>query len=254
MKTLSWIVLLIILGGCSTYGAQSVNTLPAADTIAVVSLLPAHTNVPTIGTTMFNNSYKQLTTRQWDVNSYIENKASSLLAESARFRVVRPDIGEIKKQAGVGMADDSSMTGSVALRNGSVTLKQLADATNADLLLVVGTGNDSIFFGRRDDVSGYGVDQHDIFGVRKAKTYLALHLWLLDGKTQQQIAQTTVTLAKWRSNEYWIGNATEFTPENESYTQDQIQQLADKALTAGFRNLNLSATRSASTPVSPGGS
>lgn len=240
MKTLSLLVLVVLVGGCSTYGTENVDALQGGQTIAVISLLPGHANVPTIGTTMFNNSYKKLSSQKWEVNDAVAEETRTLLKQAGKFKVVNPDIGGLESQSGIAMANDASIAGSVALRKGTVTLKRLVDATQADLVLIIGTGNVSdTFMNSNDYVSGYGVIQRSFLGMRHAKSYVVMYMWLISAKTHDQIAQALARKGMRRADNYWIGGADSFTPANEDYTRNQIQQLLDKAVKNDLTSLDL---------------
>lgn len=206
---------------------------------------------------MFNNSYKKLSSQKWEVNNYVAEETRAMLTASGKFKVVNPDIGALERQSGIAMANDASVAGSAALRKGTVTLKDLVDATQADLVLIVGTGNVSDTFMNSDEyVSGYGVIQRSFLGIRRAKSYVVMYMWLISAKTHDQIAQALATKGMRRADDYWIGGADSFTPANETYTRDQVQQLLDKAVKSDLTSLDLAPTgKAAAKPgaqLSPG--
>ncbi|MDD1622546.1 MAG: hypothetical protein LUQ11_13805 [Methylococcaceae bacterium] len=263
MKGIIALMLSALLAGCMTVGQERVEKLPSGAKLVPLSLLGNAMPIIDIGMTIFqceqNNAeafqceqnygqnkpdvvqYKQnrLDVTDWQMDSFIETTAARIVRDGKKFDALESSPKGASVNVGKLVNDFWANEGE--LRGGSVNVMTLAKETGADYILVLGP-LESIdpFFGTNETLSGYGVFQRSMFGIRRAINYLMMRVILLDGKTGKEIAHSVASLNAPRANNNWMesGNLM-LSADDTKQTKASLQALTSTLLQKALVDLKL---------------
>jgi hypothetical protein len=254
---------LLLLGGCATSGAWRVPKLPKGETLAVVSLLPDTASVVNDDTVFSPDPVRLFSTGTWHINVLNERWAIRTLHHQGQFRIL--DRPERKVRRHFGIVQPRS---DLHFSRPDLTIKQLIDSTGTNLVLVIGPAlgvtenvmatTPLLMFGAIGGAiagasyhfigPGYGVLQSVFLDTRSASNFVALRMWLLDGRSGTVIASTTCKRYSVRFNTgktnpkvkaLWIHHKGPVSRKNWASVHAGIRVLMKKTEASCLSNLNL---------------
>jgi hypothetical protein len=261
----SWglLAVFLVLGGCATSGAFRVPKLPKGETLTVLSLLPDAASVVIDDSTFSPDRVRLFPTGAWHINALDERWAIRALGHRGQFRVIDRPLRKIRRHFGVAQPRSS-----LRFSRPGRTVRQLVASAGTDLVLVIGpshgveegasTAAPLMMFGAIGGAisgvtthfigTGYGVSQGGFLDTRSGFDYVALRMWLLDGRTGTVIAKTRcrkylVRFSDGKTNPkvkaLWIHWKGPVSGKNWSSVHAEIRVLMKKTEASCLRNLNL---------------
>ena len=239
MHKLASVLLAVFLAGCATVGVEKVEQLKTGTTIAPLSLMGPTLAMRHVGTIVFQNERRDMDVAQWDIDKFTETSAARIIREGGRFKAVLVDMGEARKKTG--KLETSFWTSGAVLQGGAEGVTKLARDSGADYVLVLGPAQlGDPFMGTNQSLSGYGIYQRSMFGLKRSINYLTMRMVLLDGKTGAEVARTHSHSSSPRTNENWMdSDKLVLTGTNTTSTKAAIEQLIDGVLKKGLPELKL---------------
>ncbi len=254
----------LLLGGCATSGAWRVPKLPKGETLTVLSLLPETASVVSDDTVFSPDPVRLFPTGTWHINVLNERWAIRTLRHQGQFRII--DRPERKVRRHFGTVQPRS---DLHFSKPDLTVKQLMGSTGTNLVLVIGpalgveenasTAAPLMMFGAIGGAiagasihfigPGYGVVQSVFLDMRSASNFVALRMWLLDGRTGTVIASTDCKQYSLRFNNgktnpkvkaLWIHHKGPVSRTNWSSVHVGIRMLMKQTEASCLGNLNLS--------------
>ncbi len=218
----------LLLGGCATSGAWRVPKLPKGETLTVLSLLPEAASVVSDTSTFAPDRVRLFPTGAWHINALNERWAIRVLRHQGQFRAINRPQRKIRRRFGPAQPGNH-----LHFSKPGLTARQLVGSTGTDLVLVIGpalgveegttTAGPLMLFGALGGAvagglihflgPGYGVFQRVLLdGTRMGTYFVALRMWLLDGRTGKVIASMDCKLYSTR----FIDRKTKTRPKAQS--------------------------------------
>jgi hypothetical protein len=232
-------LILAVVAGCATVGADKVEELKPGTAIAPLSLMGETLAVRHVGTTVFQNERRDIGVAKWQIDRHTESAAGRMLSISDKFKVVAADSDRARKAAG--KMETDFWSGGAKLQGGEEAVTSYAKDSGAHYVLLIGPAQlGDPFMGTNQSFSGYGVYQRGFLGSRRALNYLTMRTVLLDGKTGAELARTHGFLSVPRQERDWMeADNLVLTVENETSTKAGIEQLIESVLRKCLTDLKL---------------
>lgn len=241
MKRIIALLLMIFLTGCATVGVEQVEKMQAGTKVVPLSLLGNILAIRHVGTTVFQNEWRDLDVSDWQIDNFSEAAAARIIRDGHKFVAIEAETKEARANAGKLVTD--FWTSKVGLQNGPDSVIKLATMTGADYILIIGPVQiGDPFFGTNQSFSGYGIYQRSIFSSKNAVNYLAMQVALLDGKTGAEVARARGNLSahRYRSENNWMPSENLVPSEaNAQETKAGIKSLIESELRIALANLKL---------------
>lgn len=183
MRPVLPLVLCAALAGCATTGVDQLEGFRPGLTLALFSLMGDHLAVRDVGASALQDYRGDLDVGHWHIDRHAESVASKVVGDSGKLR-------------------DDPWTGGTRIQAASGSLAAFARESAADYVLLVGPASmGDPFLGTDEQLSGYGIYQRSLritqpafLGVKRAFSFLAMKVLLLDGKSGEPIARAQCAL------------------------------------------------------------
>ncbi len=220
-------------------GVDRVQRLAPGSKIVVLSLLGDKLAIRYVGTTVFNNRQHDADVSDWRIDQYAQSEANEIINISGKFIAIDANTEQARQAAGSLVSN--SFTGSVKVEGGTASIVQLAQATGAQYVLMLGPSfMGDPYFGTNQFFSGYGIYERVLMSSKNAINFLTLRVALFDGRSGAEIARTESFLGSSRTGPDWMESFDlELTDENSRNTKDSVVAMIVKLLHKELLELKL---------------
>jgi hypothetical protein len=199
MRPLLPLVLCTALAGCATTGVDKLERLRPGFTVALFSLMGDHLAVRDVGARAMHDYRGDVDVRHWHIDRHAESVAGKVVGDTGKFRIVQADTELLRRTAKL---KDDPWTGGTRMQASSGSVAAFAKQSAADYVLVIGPASmGDPFLGSDEQLSGYGIYQRSLritqpafVGLKRAFSFLAMKVMLLDGKSGEAIARAQCAL------------------------------------------------------------
>jgi hypothetical protein len=200
MRTALLIVLTLALAGCATVGGEKVDQLKPGTAIVPISLMGDTLAMREVGTTIFQNQRRDVDVASWHIDRHTESVAGQLVKGKGKFTVAQADTEEVRKTVKLG---EDFWSGSNKIKAGGGALAAFAAQSRADYLLLIAPGvMGDPFMATNQTISGYGVYQRSMVGLKRSMNFITMRAVLLDGRSGEELARTQCAVSAPRSD--WL--------------------------------------------------
>jgi hypothetical protein len=187
------------LAGCATTGLDKLERFRPGLTVAPFSLMGDHLAVHDVGASALQDYRGDVDVGHWHIDRHTESVAGKVVGDTGKFRIAQADTEPLRRA--VKLKDDP-WTGGMRIRASSGSLAAFAKQSAADYVLLIGPASmGDPFLGTDEQLSGYGIYQRSLritqpafLGVKRAFSFLAMKVLLLDGKSGEPIARAQCAL------------------------------------------------------------
>jgi hypothetical protein len=190
------LVLCAALAGCA---ATDLERLRPGLTFAPVSLMGDHLAVHDVGASALHDDRRDVDVAHWRIDRHAESIVSKVVGDTGKFRIAQADTEPLRKS--VKLKEDP-WTGGTRIRAASGSVAAFAKRSAADYVLLIGPASmGDPFLGTDEQLSGYGIYQRSLritqpafVGLKRAFSFLAMKVTLLDGKSGEAVARAQCAL------------------------------------------------------------
>jgi len=236
---ISSFIIVLLLSGCATMGADKVAVKPQGTKLVVVSLMGNQMHIQHVGTTVFNNQKRDVDVEPWGIDQHIEDKANTLISASNKFSVVKATSADYRQQ--FGSLEQNFWTGNRKYSHQAEAIKALATASDAELVVMITPAEyGDVFFSTNQQVSGYGIYQRSFVFTNNAINFMTMAVHVIDAKTGEDVATASSYASSKRDDKDWIeGESLPLTSDNEMLTKAALLELSQDLLVKQLTELNL---------------
>jgi len=194
MRLILPIVVCAALAGCAATSAVRPGV-----SVAPVSLIGDHLALRDVGPSALRDDRREIDVAHWRIDQRAEAVAGKVVGYTGKFRIAQADTEPLRKT--VKLKEDP-WTGGTRILPASGPLAAFARSSAADYVLLIGPASmGDPFLGTDEQLSGYGFYQRSLritqpafVGLKRAFSFLAMKVMLLDGKSGEAVAHAQCTL------------------------------------------------------------
>ena len=219
------VVLTISLAACATVGGEKVDQLKPGTAMAPISLMGDTLAMREVGTTIFQNQRRDVDVASWHIDRHAESLAGQLVKSKGKFTIAQADTEPLRKT--VKLSEDF-WSGSNKIKAGGEALAAFVAQSKADYVLVIAPGvMGDPFMGTNQTISGYGIYQRSIVGLKRSMNFITMRAVLLDGKSGEELARTQCAVSTPRSD--WLDG------DRMAKASDEMRSGIEKLFEGGLR-------------------
>ena len=214
MRPVLPLVLCAALAGCATAGVDELERFRPGLTVAPFSLMGDQLAVRDVGASALHDDRHDVDVGHWHIDRHAESVASKMVGDTGRFRIAQADTALLRRT--VKLKDDV-WTGGTRIQASSGSLAAFAKESAADYVLLIGPASmGDPFLGTDEQLSGYGIYRRSLritqpafVGLKRAFSFLAMKVMLLDAKSGEAVARAQCALGAPRQESHRTMRADE---------------------------------------------